>query len=200
MGDAAEPSDGCLAGKAAAGSLPAFNELVDRYQSMVFSLCVRLLGDRQAAEDATQETFLSAYRAIPRFTGSNVRGWMLRIASNASKDELRRRHRKGRAISLDEPRGPAGDLTLDPADPGESPGERVERLALAVELQRALDALPFDQRQVIVLVDVQGFGYEEVATLTKTSVGTVKSRIHRGRERLRRILDASGTNRAGSAF
>jgi len=198
MGDAAEPSDERLAGEAAAGSLAAFNQLVDRYQSLVFSLCIRLLGDRQSAEDATQETFLSAYRAIPKFTGSNLRAWFLRIAANASKDELRRRRRKGRAISLEESRDPGKSL-LDPPDPGESPDDRVERLALAAGLQRALDALPFDQRQVIVLVDVHGFGYEEVATLTHTSVGTVKSRIHRGRERLRRILTDSGTNLAGSA-
>jgi RNA polymerase sigma-70 factor (ECF subfamily) len=199
MGDPAEPSDDRLAAEAAARSLDAFNRLVDRHQSIVFSLCYRLLGDRQSAEDATQETFLSAYRAVQHFTGSNVRGWFLRIAANASKDELRRRRRKGALVSLDEPRGPA-ELVLDPPDPGEAPANRVERFALAAELQRALDTLPFDQRQVIVLVDIQGFGYEEVAALTRTSVGTVKSRIHRGRERLRRLLTASGTNPGGSAL
>ncbi len=196
MGADAEPSDERLAGQAAQGSLEAFNHLVDRHQAIVFSLCLRLLGDRQSAEDATQEAFLSAYRAIHNFTGANLRAWFLRIAANASKDELRRRRRKGRVSSLDETRGSAA-LMFDPPDPGESPGDRVERLALAVELQRALDALPFDQRQVIVLVDVQGFGYEEVAALTAASVGTVKSRIHRGRERLRRILEASGTKLVG---
>lgn len=199
MADTAEPPDERLASEAAAGSLDAFNQIVDRYQVIVFSVSFHLLGDRQAAEDATQETFLSAYRAIHGFTGSNLRSWLLRIAANASKDELRRRRRKGGAMSLDEARG-EGDVPLDPPDTGETPEARVQRLALAAELQRALDTLPFDQRQVIVLVDVHGFGYEEVASLTHTSVGTVKSRIHRGRERLRRVLTATGTNSTGAAL
>lgn len=199
MGEAVEPSDERLAAEAAAGSLDAFNQLVDRHQSGVFALCYRLLGDGQSAEDATQETFLSAYRAVQHFTGSNVRGWFFRIAANASKDELRRRRRKGGLVSLDEPRGSA-ELALDPPDPGETPADRVERLALAAELQHALDALPFHQRQVIVLVDIQGFGYEEVAALTRTSVGTVKSRVHRGRERLRHLLAGLGTNPGGPAL
>jgi RNA polymerase sigma-70 factor, ECF subfamily len=169
------------------GNLDAFNTLVERYQVTVYNLCVRLLGNREAAEDATQETFLSAYRAIERFEGGNFRGWLLRIAANQSKDELRRHKRKYRAGSLDEMFDTLGH-SVEVSDPAEPPSRLAERAELAKTLQDALLQLPFDQRRAIVLVDVLGYHYDEVAEICETSTGTIKSRIHRGRDRLRSIL------------
>lgn len=169
------------------GDLAAFNSLVERYQAPVYNLCYRLLGRREPAEDATQEAFLSAYRSISRFAGGNVRSWLLRIAANESRDELRRRKRKDTAGSLDEMFETLG-TSVEVADPVVGAAELVERGELHNIMQAALGVLPFDQRHAIALVDLYGFRYEEVADMTGTSVGTVKSRIHRGRERLRELL------------
>lgn len=169
------------------GSLDAFNSLVERYQSSVYSLCLRLLGSPQAAEDAAQEAFLSAYRALPSFAGGNVRSWLFRIAANESKDELRRRKRKDPAGSLNEMFGNP-DAPIEVPDPGDAVELIVERREVSEHIQRALLLVPFDQRQAVVLSDLYGYHYGEVATMTGASIGTVKSRIHRGRERLRKVL------------
>lgn len=186
MTDALETADEHLVSLSKDGNIAAFNSLVERYQGAVYNLCVRLVGDRGAAEDATQEAFLSAYRSLGRFEGGSFRSWLFRIAANECKDELRRRSRRPAEsfTTRDDDDGPA----LEIADPGEGAAEIVERLALGESIQRALLLLPFDQRQVIVLSDVHGYHYEEIARITGSNVGTVKSRIHRGRERLRVLL------------
>jgi RNA polymerase sigma-70 factor (ECF subfamily) len=184
MNSALEPADEQLVSLSKDGNLGAFNSLVERYQGVVYNLCLRLLGNPESAEDAAQETFLAAYRAIARFAEGSVRSWLLRIAANESKDELRRRKRRGPSDSLDAvPDDDSAPFEL--ADP--SPGAPVltERLELAGELQNALLRIPFEQRQAVVLSDLYGFHYEEIATLVGANVGTVKSRIHRGRDRLR---------------
>jgi len=188
MTDALEPSDEHLVSLSKDGSLDAFNSLVDRYQGPVYNLCLRLIADPGAAEDAAQEAFLSAFRAINRFEGGNVRSWLLRIAANQSKDELRRRARRGPQESLSAPR-PDGQ-SIDPPDPAENQQAYVERMAVGFEIQQALLSLPFEQRQAVILSDLHGLHYEEIATSTGASVGTVKSRIHRGRERLRVMISA----------
>jgi RNA polymerase sigma-70 factor (ECF subfamily) len=182
-----DPADDELVSLTKDGSLDAFNSLVERYQSPVYSLCLRLLGSPQAAEDAAQEAFLSAYRALPSFAGGNVRSWLLRIAANESKDELRRRKRKDPAGSLNEMFGNP-DSPIEVPDPGDAVELVVERKELSDHIQQALLRVPFDQRQAVVLADLYGYHYDEVATMTGASVGTVKSRIHRGRERLRMVL------------
>ncbi len=169
------------------GDLDAFNRLVDRFQGTVYSLCLRLLGNPQSAEDATQEAFLSAYRSVSRFEGGNFRSWLLRIAANESKDELRRRSRRDRAGSLDQMVGTL-EMPMEIPDPSPGAESELERKELGAVIQRALDRLPFDQRQAVVLLDVHGYRYEEIARMTGSSLGTVKSRIHRARERLRRDL------------
>lgn len=188
MTDAFELSDEHLVSLSKDGNLDAFNRLVERHQGAVYNLCFRLVGERQAAEDATQETFLNAYRAIPRFEGANVRGWLFRIAANASKDELRRRLRRVPQASL--PALVPGGVEFDVEDQAESVAGRVERAAVGRGIHEALAALPFEQRQAVVLSDVYGYHYEEIAAIAGTSVGTVKSRIHRGRDRMRRLLGA----------
>jgi len=186
MTEALEPADEHLVSLSKDGNLNAFNRLVERHQTAVYNLCFRLVGDRGAAEDATQEAFLSAFRSITRFDGGNFRSWVFRIAVNETKDELRRRGRRpADSLSLV---GPEGEYELDVVDPGETADDLVEREAVAQGIQQALLELPMEQREVIVLSDVHGYHYEEIARMTGSNVGTVKSRIHRGRERLRTLL------------
>ena len=168
-----------------AGDLAAFNALVEAHQDAVYGLCLRMLGSTHSAEDVTQETFLSAYRNIERCRGDAFRAWLLRIALNACTDELRRSRRR-RQVSLDDPS--TGASPLDLPDPAELPEEAALGSELGRHLQSALMALPPDQRAAVVLRDVQGFSYDEIAQTLRLSPGTVKSRLSRGRARLRDLL------------
>ena len=188
MAHGREPTDDQLVLLSKDGKIAAFNSLVERYQGAVYNLAHRLLGDSGAAEDATQEAFLSAYRAISRFEGGNIRSWFLRIAANECKDEMRRRQRR-HVASLDALSGDR-ERSFDIADPKPGAEAVVEMHEFGSEFQRLLLKLPFEQRQAILLVDVYEYRYEEVARMTGESLGTVKSRIHRGRERLRGLLAA----------
>ena len=168
------------------GDLAAFNVLVETYQGRVYNLCLRMLASPEAAEDAAQEAFLAAYRNIDRFWGTAFRAWLLRIAVNACTDELRRRRRHPQ-VSLEA--GPAAvDGPLEPPDSSASPEEWALRREVSRHIQGGLMRLPYDQRAAVVLCDVQGLSYEEIAETLALSVGTVKSRISRGRARLRRFL------------
>ncbi len=172
------------------GDLDAFNSLVLAYQGQVYNLCLRMLGSPQAAEDATQEAFIAAYRAVSRFRRGNFRAWLLRIAANACYDELRRRRSRPQ-VPLEAPAGddrPAAEL---PA-PDEPLAQRAERLELARHLREGLTTLPPDQRLAVILRDVRGLAYEEIAEASGASLGTVKSRISRGRAALRDFLLARG--------
>jgi len=180
------------------GDLAAFNLLVEHYQRPLYNLCRRMLASPEAAEDATQEAFIAAYRAIGRFRGGGERGgraagfraWLFRIGANACYDELRRRRARP-AASLDEPRGLSGRVP-DIENPGPALAEIAETAELGRALQEALRALPSDQRLAIVLCDVQGLDYSEIAHVMGVSLGTVKSRINRARSRLRAFLLAHG--------
>lgn len=170
--------------RARGGDLDAFNELVAAYEGIVFSLCYRLLGQRQAAEDATQEAFIAAWRNLGGLRGDAFRPWLLRIAANACRDELRRRARRP-AASLDV----ALEAGLpEPADPAPSPESGALQSELRLRLEEALGRLPPDQRLAVILRDVEGLDYTEIGAVMKTSLGTVKSRIARGRGRLRELL------------
>src|SRR5688572_6749453 len=148
------------------------------------------MGQRASAEDATQEAFLRAYRSIRTFRGDRFRAWLLSIVANACRDELRRQRRRP-ALSLDAPRG--GDIpALDPPDPGLTPEDGAMNAELRAALERALLQLPEDWRLVVVLSDVHGLSYQEVAQVAALPVGTVKSRLSRARGRLRDILMATG--------
>lgn len=171
--------------RAREGDLSAFNELVLEHQSLVYNLCYRLLGSVQAAEDAAQEAFMHAWRSIGSLRGESFRPWILRIAANLCRDELRRRMRRP-STSLDTALE-AG--VPEPLDPEPLPETSALNLELRRELERALGQLPQEQRLAIILSDVEGLDYAEVASVMKTSLGTVKSRIARGRLRLRAILN-----------
>jgi RNA polymerase sigma factor (sigma-70 family) len=187
------PSDEAeLVERSRRGDLDAFNQIVLAYQDRVYSVCLRMLGSQQAAEDASQETFLSAFRNVRSMRGTTLRAWLLRIASNACIDELRRRRRQPQ-LSLDMP-SEDGDGGRVIETPDASPGP--EQVVLGLELREALRdellRLPADQRLAVVLCDIQQLSYEEIASAMETSVGTVKSRISRGRARLREAVLARG--------
>jgi len=168
------------------GDREAFNLLVARYERQVYNLALRMLADSEAAADATQDCFISAFAGIRGFHGGNLRAWLLRIATNACYDQLRSLKRRPIA-SLD-------DLLLDPEhptdfeDPAESPEDYTLRQELGRTIQAGLLTLPAEQRAVLILSDVQGFSYEEIAEITKSSLGTVKSRLSRSRKHLRDYL------------
>ena len=168
------------------GNLDAFNALVDLHERSVFNLCLRMLGNREAAEDAAQDAFLSAFRNARAFRGSSFRAWLMRIAANACTDELRRRGRRP-AHSLDAP-PPGTDDPLDIADVAAGPEALLLRKEQQEALQAALLRLPDDQRIAVIMCDVQGFSYEEIGEAMRSSLGTVKSRIARAREKLRGML------------
>ena len=188
--DALSTSDEALVQASRQGDLASFNLLVERYQGQVYNVALRMLRDSPAAEDVTQDTFLSAYRNISSYRGGMFRAWLFRIATNAARDALRRRARRP-ATSLDTYM--EGETTpRDVPDPDSGP----EEVALQHERQRVLGdllmELPQDQRTVLVLSDVQGLSYEEIAQATGEALGTVKSRLSRARTRLRDLLRNHG--------
>lgn len=174
--------------RARTGDLDAFNDLVERHQTRLYNLALRLTGSREAAEDVTQDAFLAAFNKLDQFAGQNFLGWLLRICANTAKDALRRQRRRP-ATSFDQIFGTEGD-SLEPRDPSASVETEAERAELGQILWTALRAIPADQRQAIVFVDVEGYSYHETAGMTGVSVGTVKSRVSRGRARLRAHLSS----------
>jgi RNA polymerase sigma-70 factor, ECF subfamily len=178
------PADDTRPRRAHEGDLDAFNELVLDYQTLVYNLCYRLLGQAQAAEDATQEAFVKAWRSISSWRGESFRPWLLRIAANLCRDELRRRARRP-SSSLDA----ALDAGLpEPEDGSVSPESRALNRELRFRLEAGLRQLPEDQRLAVILCDVEGLDYSEIALVMDTSLGTVKSRIARGRLRMRQLI------------
>jgi RNA polymerase sigma factor (sigma-70 family) len=169
-----------LVRRAGQGEIDCFNRLVERYQREVYNLCLRMLGDAAAAEDATQDAFLSAFRGIGRFRGGNFRAWLFRIATNACRDQLRSSRRR--------PTTPLDDVPFDIEGGDPSPDDLAANRELGSAIKKALAALPYDQRLAVVLRDIEGLDYEEIARVIGCSMGTVKSRIGRGRAALRRDL------------
>jgi RNA polymerase sigma-70 factor (ECF subfamily) len=176
-----ELDDAELVARSQDGDLVAFNGIVERYQTQVYNMAARVLGNRTSAEDVAQETFVSAYKAIGRFRGGSLRAWLLRIASNLSIDGIRTSRRRPEA-SLDEALLSPG---FQPVSREESPEHRTLANELAGEIQQAILSIPNDQRTILVLIDVQGMSYEEAADSTGVSIGTVKSRLNRARRRVR---------------
>jgi RNA polymerase sigma-70 factor (ECF subfamily) len=177
------------------GDLDAFNRLVIEYQGLAFNLAYHIMGDSSQAEDAAQEAFISAYRALRRFRGGSFRAWLMRIVTNACYDEIRRRKRRP-AASLDELTEDRDDLLQDSPDPLHTgvplPEQEASRAELRQAIERCLDALADEFRIVAVLIDIQGYDYREAAQVIDVPVGTVKSRLARARGRLRDCLKLQG--------
>jgi RNA polymerase sigma-70 factor (ECF subfamily) len=176
------------------GDVSAFNELVLAHQSQVYNVAYRVLGDRAAASDATQEAFLSAYTHIKDYRGGSFKSWLLRTVTNACYDALRYEKRRP-STSLDDlgaggndGEGEDNDFNEFIRSEIESPMEAAERAEIRRYVARAAQTLPLDQRITFVLSDIQGLSYEEIAQVTQTSLGTVKSRLSRARAKLRDAL------------
>ncbi|MEN6480303.1 MAG: sigma-70 family RNA polymerase sigma factor [Anaerolineales bacterium] len=168
------------------GDVDAFNQLVVAYQQLAYNVAYRMLGDDDRAMDATQEAFLRGYRAIDTFHGGSFKAWILRITTNACYDVLRSTKRR-RTTPID-------DLVDDDEHSGileddqETPEQHVQRLDLDEVIQAALATLPEDQRTVVILSDIHGLNYGEIAAATNVSLGTVKSRLSRARAKMRSYL------------
>ena len=171
------------------GDLDSFNTLILHYQDSVFHTALRILGDEDLAQDAAQEAFISAFRSISTFRGGSFKAWLMRTVTNACYDELRRQKR--RPTTPLEPETNDGEEMDSPkwlADPNMTPAERSEADELEHAVQHCLDALPMEFRTVVVMADIQGMDYSEVATASKVPLGTIKSRLARARLRLRECL------------
>lgn len=169
--------------------LDAFNTLILHYQDTVFNTALRILGDEDQAQDAAQEAFISAFQSITSFRGGSFKAWLMRTVTNACYDELRRQKRKP-TIPL-EPETNDGEEIDSPkwlADKNMTPDQKAEADEVEHAIQHCLDALPTEFRTVVVMADVQGMDYSEVATASRVPLGTIKSRLARARLRLRECL------------
>lgn len=186
-GAVGDPAVEALVVRARSGDLTAFNTLVLRFQDGVYGLTLRMLGDPDSAEDATQDAFIRAWQRFETYRGGSFRAWLFTIAANRARDELRRRGRRPTS-SLDEARDDPDRADIDPVDGGPTAHEVLEQAELRNALEAALRTLPDDWREIVVLADVQGLDYTEVAAVTGIPVGTVKSRLSRARGRLREVI------------
>jgi len=174
--------------RAQAGDLRAFEELVQPHVGRIHSYIARMVGDPAEAEDLTQEVFLRAHRAINSFRGgATFQTWLYRIATNITVDAIRRRKRQEKRVSsLDDPLpGTEGTIARDVADPQPTPEELVETEELRQEVTRAIQELSPKLRAVVVLFDLEGCSYGDIAEALRLPLGTVKSRLFNARARLR---------------
>lgn len=183
-----ETADGEAIERILSGDREAFRDLVERYQDRLFNVLVRILGSHHDAEDLLQEVFMKAYRALGNYQGeSQLYTWLYRIAVNAALSHRRKGRTRGPVLSLDQPLSSDGPIP-DPADPGRTVTEEVEAAEVVEEVRRGIEALEDDHRAILVLKDIEGLAYEEIAEVMQCPRGTVKSRIHRARMALRAQL------------
>lgn len=177
-------SDELLLRRAQKGDAEAFEELMVAQESRMYAIALRMMGNREDAQDCAQEAMVRIYRAMGSFKGqSSLATWIYRITMNTCLDELRRRKVR-KVTSLDT----LVESGWSPTDKGETPEEYGLRSEKQTVLNDAIQSLPDDMRAAIVLRDIKGYTYDEIADILNANVGTIKSRISRGRERLREIL------------
>jgi RNA polymerase sigma-70 factor (ECF subfamily) len=175
--------------KALAGDLDAFNRVVLHFQSQVYNQAYRIIGEPDAAADATQEAFISAYKKLHTYRGGSFKSWLLRIVSNACYDEYRRRKRQPVVPLVPEDQdGEEIQSASWMEDPGEGPEEFAHRKELSEAIQICLDRLEFEFRTIVVLVDIQGLDYRSAAAVVESPLGTVKSRLARARQSMQDCL------------
>lgn len=177
------------------GDQNAFEQLVRAYEKRVFALTLRMCGNPEDAAEAAQEAFLAVWQGLRFFRGeASFSTWLYRLASNACVDLLRRegRHRAAAGLSFDD-----GELNMDAVDPAPTPQEAAERTELRRQIEEGLRQLPVEYRQVLILREIHQLSYEEIGRVLSLDAGTVKSRISRGRKRLRKFLLESGNFSAG---
>ena len=166
----------------------AFEELIRQYEKKVYTLCFRMCGNSEDAEEAAQDAFLALWRGIDRFRQeSSLSTWIYRLATNACIDTLRRRKKQSGSVSLDDE-----ELFVDAVDTSPQPQETVEHREAQKLLQEGLAAFPEEYRKVLILREIEGLSYTEIAESASIELGTVKSRISRGRSLLRNFLSGNG--------
>ena len=176
--------DELLLRRACKGDVQAFEELMQSHESRIYTIALRMMGNREDAQDCAQEAMVRIYRAMGSFKGqSALATWIYRITMNTCLDELRRRKAR-KVTSLDS----LVDNGWSPTDTGDTPEEHGLRVEKQNALNQAIQSLPDDMRAAIILRDVKGYSYDEIASILDANVGTIKSRISRGREKLREIL------------
>jgi RNA polymerase sigma factor (sigma-70 family) len=178
-----------LIAKSKRGDVNSFNVLVLRYQDYIYSVTYRIMGEGEGAADAAQETFLTAYRKLTSFRGGNFKAWLARIATNACYDELRKQKRRPQDYLEEMPGSEMYDEPPVAAD-APNPEQEAQRADLNRALQACISGLSIDQRMVLVLSDVEGLSYQEVADNVGAELGTVKSRLSRARLAMRRCLQS----------
>lgn len=179
-----------------------FETLVARTQRQAYNMAYRMTGNRDDAEDLTQEAYLRAYRSFEKYNRAlPFENWFFRILSNLFVDGLRRKPKQS-PLSLDQPLSDAGegDYVLEIADPESNPEDLLLKDVMDERIQCALTKLPKDFRTAVLLCDVRGLSYEEIAHAMKTSIGTVRSRIHRGRKMLRKHMEVGGCSQRALLF
>jgi RNA polymerase sigma-70 factor (ECF subfamily) len=170
------------------GSLPAFNQLILRYQGLAFNIAYRIVGDTDSAADATQDGFIKAFQKLDQYRGGSFKAWMLRIVTNTCYDTLRARKRRPTSSLENEDEDTDSEHDVRLLDTAERPDAYVLRRELAEALQAAIELLPPDQRTALVLADIEGLDYQEIAEVTDSALGTVKSRLSRARAKMRDML------------
>jgi RNA polymerase sigma-70 factor, ECF subfamily len=175
--------------RAGKGDRAAFDEIVRRYAKRMINLAYQITGDRDHAEDIAQETFLRAYKSAPRYTQiAKFSTWLYTIAINLCRNELRRRKFKPYSLEEMAEREEEGKIRIDIADESSKPDMDLERKELTDHVRKAIAQVPSKFRVALVLRDMQDRSYEEIGVMLKLPVGTVKSRINRGRLRVKEIL------------
>ncbi len=170
------------------GREEAFNRLVLRHQKMAFNIAYRFLGNYEDASEVAQDAFVKAYRSLRKFRGeSKFSTWLCSIVINLSRNKYRRRKR---FYSIDEPIDTGeGEVRVEIADRSERPDETLERKEMSRRIQECLNRISPEHREVLILRDIQGMGYNHISHLLRCAEGTVKSRLHRGRVELKKLLE-----------
>lgn len=186
-----QDTETCLIESAQHGDMDSFNQLVLKYQDMMYRISLRILNDESSADDATQNAMIQAFRNIKSFRGGSFRSWLARVTVNASYDEMRRWRRQA-SMSFEQVNREGEEIESLPwmIDLSAGPEESYDSVELRDALQHCVKALTPDYRLVVVLVDVEGMSYEEVARVANIPVGTVKSRLARARGQLRKSLQS----------
>jgi RNA polymerase sigma-70 factor (ECF subfamily) len=171
------------------GDIDSFNRLVLQYQDLIYTHAYCMLGNREMADDATQECFISAYHALKSFRGGSFKAWLLRIVTNQCLDELRRQKRRP-TVPLEPLNSEEEEIETAQwmVDPGDSPEEILAQKALQEAIQKCLDDLPEELRSVVVIIDLDGCDYAEAAHVLNKPIGTIKSRLARARYRMQDCL------------
>ena len=175
------------------GDLEAFNQLVLRYQNLLFGIALRLLNDEDVAADAVQEALISAFRRFNTFRGDSLRSWLARVVVNACYDEMRKKRRQ-HSVPLEQHNAEGDEIETSYwlVDAQADPEVQYEASELETAIQRSLNKLPSIYRLILVLVDIEGLSYEEAALAARVPVGTVKSRLARARLQMQKSLQSAG--------